>query len=148
MSNRYYHLLQTLMTISTIYALHYKTRDSFIIVCPSSLVSNWSKEFDKWLGKASNPKRNTVRNGSEEGLRHLKSFVVSKHPEVLILSYELFRVHVGILCKAHKIGMLVVDEGHRLKNTAGSRTLEALNSLRGVGARILITGTPIQVGCE
>lgn len=72
---------------------------------------------------------------------------MSKHPEVLILSYELFRVHVGILCKAQKIGMLVVDEGHRLKNTAGSRTLEALNSLKGVGARVLITGTPIQVCC-
>ena len=37
-----------------------------------------------------------------------------------------------------------MDEGHRLKNTAGSQTLSALNSLEAVEARILITGTPIQ----
>ena len=68
----------------------------------------------------------------------------SAQAEVLILSYELMRLHVKVLCKAKKIGLLVVDEGHRLKNTSGSHTLSALNSL-SVEARILITGTPIQV---
>jgi DNA repair and recombination RAD54-like protein len=139
--------LQTLMTIATIYSLHRHQRDRrFIIVCPSSLVSNWAKEFDKWIGKASQPKRVIVRNGAkEEGLRNLKSFVPVKpqHAEVLILSYELLRLHVDILAKATRIGLLVVDEGHRLKNTAGSQTLSALNSLHAE-ARILISGTPIQ----
>ena len=68
----------------------------------------------------------------------------SSQAEVLILSYELMRLHAEILRKAKKIGLLVVDEGHRLKNTSGSQTLSALNSL-SVEARILITGTPIQV---
>ena len=139
---------QTLMTISTIFAYHRLHRDRrFIVVCPSSLVSNWSKEFDKWLGKASQPKRVVVRNGAEsEGLRNLKSFVPLKpaQSEVLILSYELFRMHVKVINKAQKIGLLVVDEGHRLKNTSGSQILTALNSIH-VEARILITGTPIQV---
>lgn len=106
-------------------------------------MSNWAKEFDKWIGKASNPKRVVVRNGSEEGIRSLKSFVMSLQPEVLILSYELLRLHVKIVSKANRIGLLVVDEGHRLKNTSGSQTLSALNSLN-VDARVLITGTPIQ----
>ena len=135
------------MTISTIFAYHRLHRDRrFIVVCPSSLVSNWSKEFDKWLGKASQPKRVVVRNGAEsEGLRNLKSFVPLKpqQSEVLILSYELFRMHVKVINKAQKIGLLVVDEGHRLKNTSGSQILTALNSIE-VEARILITGTPIQ----
>ena len=132
------------MTISTIYALYRQTRTNrFIVVCPSSLVTNWAKEFDKWIGKASNPKRVVVRSGSEEGIRSLKSFVLSQNSEVLILSYELFRMHVGIISKAKRIGLLVVDEGHRLKNTNGSQTLSALNSL-SVEARVLITGTPIQ----
>jgi SNF2 family DNA or RNA helicase len=80
------------MTIATIYAVHRRTRDRrFIVVCPSSLVSNWAKEFDKWIGKASQPKRVVVRNGSEEGIRNLKAFVPVKphQAEVLILSYEL-----------------------------------------------------------
>eukprot|EP00985_Skeletonema_marinoi_P013562 scaffold6749_cov89-Skeletonema_marinoi.AAC.1 len=38
---------KTLMTIATIFALHRRQRDRrFIVVCPSSLVSNWAKEFD------------------------------------------------------------------------------------------------------
>ncbi len=134
------------MTIAIIFALYRRQRDRrFIVVCPSSLVSNWAKEFDKWLGKASQPKRVTVRNGNEEGLRQLRSFVPLKpnQSEVLILSYELFRLHVKIIANATKIGCLVVDEGHRLKNTSGSQTLSALNSMNAE-ARILITGTPIQ----
>lgn len=106
-------------------------------------MTNWSKEFDKWIGKASNPKRVIVRSGAEEGIRSLKSFVMSQQAEVLILSYELFRLHVNVISKAKKIGLLVVDEGHRLKNTSGSQTLSALNCL-SAEARILITGTPIQ----
>lgn len=88
-----------------------------------------------------------VRNGAEsEGLRNLKSFVPLKpnQSEVLILSYEIFRLHVKVIHKAKQIGILVVDEGHRLKNTSGSQILTALNSI-DVEARILITGTPIQV---
>ena len=64
--------------------------------------------------------------------------------EVLILSYELFRMHVKVIRDAKNIGILVVDEGHRLKNTAGSQVLTALESIEAE-ARILITGTPIQV---
>jgi SNF2 family DNA or RNA helicase len=139
---------KTLMTISTIYAYHRLHRDRrFIVVCPSTLVSNWSSEFDKWLGKASQPKRIVVRNGVEsEGLRSLKSFVPLKQnqSEVLILSYEIFRLHVNVIKEANKVGILVVDEGHRLKNTSGSQILTALNSV-SVESRILISGTPIQV---
>ena len=91
--------------------------------------------------------RPVVRNGVEsEGLRSLKSFVPLKQnqSEVLILSYEIFRLHVNVIKEANKVGILVVDEGHRLKNTSGSQILTALNSV-SVESRILISGTPIQV---
>ena len=111
----------------------------------SNTHSTFRSRFDKWIGKASQPKRVIVRNGNEEGLRKLRAFVPLKpqSSEVLILSYELFRLHVKVICHAPKIGLLVVDEGHRLKNTSGSQTLSALNSIKAE-SRILITGTPIQ----
>lgn len=49
-----------------------------IVVCPSSLVSNWAKEFDKWIGKASQPKRLVVQKGGENGLKIMKAFVPVK----------------------------------------------------------------------
>ena len=36
---------------------------------------NWAKEFDKWLGRASQPRRVMVQKGGEEGQRLIRSFV-------------------------------------------------------------------------
>jgi len=137
---------KTLMTITTICALHRRDRDNrFVVVCPSSLVGNWAKEFDKFVGKASQPRRVVIRKGGGEGLQKIKAFILFKRQrsEVLIISYDFFRMHSKLLSQASNIGLLVVDEGHRLKNTSGSLTLTALNSL-DCDARLLITGTPIQ----
>ena len=71
---------KTLMTITTIISLHRRNRsDRFVVICPSSLVANWAQEFDKFLGKASQPHRVIIRKGGEEGLQKLKSFVQMKH---------------------------------------------------------------------
>ncbi len=66
--------------------------------------------------------------------------------KVLIISYELMRMNSALLCQSsNSIGLLVVDEGHRLKNTCGSATLSALNSLQKYcHGRLCITGTPLQ----
>jgi DNA repair and recombination RAD54-like protein len=63
--------------------------------------------------------------------------------EILILSYDLFRLNAPLLQQTTKIQLLVVDEGHRLKNTAGSQTMKALQDLP-TKSRLCITATPIQ----
>lgn len=60
--------------------------------------------------------------------------------QVLILSYELFRRVTTNFTQ--QIGLLVVDEGHRLKNQEGL-TLAALESLP-CDAKLCITATPVQ----
>ena len=123
-----------------------------MVVCPSTLVVNWSNEFDKWLGPASQPKRVTIQEGGAEGLQQIRTFMQKtnqqiKHQpgQVLIISYEFFRRNVNIFdCKGYvSVGLLVVDEGHRLKNAGDSRTFTALASLPTDG-RLCITATPIQ----
>ena len=122
------------------------------MVCPSSLVSNWGKEFDKWIGKALQPKRVVIRRGGEEGQQQIRAYfgtmkqlsLHSKPGQVLIISYDLFRMNSRLFQGLpSSAGLLVVDEGHRLKNKNGSLTLSALESLPS-DARLCLTATPIQ----
>ncbi|XP_054345461.1 DNA repair and recombination protein RAD54-like isoform X3 [Pongo pygmaeus] len=60
---------------------------------------------------------------------------------ILIISYETFRLHAGVLQKG-SVGLVICDEGHRLKNSE-NQTYQALDSLN-TSRRVLISGTPIQ----
>lgn len=135
---------KTLMTITVICGMFRMQRDRhFIVVCPSSLVKNWANEFDKWVGKTTQPKRVVLQKGDADNISRLKSVYSSTKSmggQVLILSYELFRrvtVHF-----THNIRLLVVDEGHRLKNQDGL-TVNALEALPSE-AKLCITATPVQ----
>ena len=144
---------KTLMSIAVVSAWHRTQREhSHVVVCPSSLVRNWEAEFDKWLGKASQPKRVVIRTGGEEGLQKIKAFAGNQSQkrahrvgQVLIVSYDLFRMHTSVIQQAvdGAIGVLLVDEGHRLKNTSGSHTMTALESLQA-DSRLLISASPVQ----
>jgi DNA repair and recombination RAD54-like protein len=59
----------------------------------------------------------------------------------MIVSYETLRTLTTYLAGC-KIGLLLCDEGHRLKNSE-SQTFQALNGL-DVSRRVILTGTPIQ----
>ncbi|CAI5503017.1 unnamed protein product [Closterium sp. Naga37s-1] len=61
---------------------------------------------------------------------------------VLITSYDLLRRHAPLLAAAAP-QLLVCDEGHRLKNCAGNKTISALHQL-GCPRKVLLTGTPMQ----
>eukprot|EP00492_Amphilonche_elongata_P000667 TRINITY_DN1381_c0_g1_i1.p2 TRINITY_DN1381_c0_g1~~TRINITY_DN1381_c0_g1_i1.p2 ORF type:complete len:109 (+),score=27.23 TRINITY_DN1381_c0_g1_i1:1314-1640(+) len=41
------------------------------------------------------------------------------------------------------IGLIVCDEGHRLKNATGNQTIKALKAIR-CSKKIILTGTPVQ----
>jgi len=110
-----------------------------LVVVPSSLVDNWRQEIKQWLGNERLPAA-TVSAGPEAA-QHCKDFKFSHH-KVLILSYETTRKHAAYLTGCG-IDLLVCDEGHRLKASGGSKTIDALASL-GCRRRLLLTGTPIQ----
>ncbi|KAL7641097.1 UNVERIFIED_CONTAM: hypothetical protein RMT77_008234 [Armadillidium vulgare] len=115
-----------------------------VIVCPSSLVKNWDNEINKWLKGRVNCL--SIESGTKEQVnQNLLSFMdtFGRRPAnpVLILSYESFRLHADILQKS-SIGLLICDEGHRLKNFE-SQTYQTLMGIRAK-KRVLISGTPIQ----
>ncbi|KAG5185679.1 SNF2 family N-terminal domain-containing protein [Tribonema minus] len=119
-----------------------------VVVCPTSLVSNWEAELDKWLKGAckcvalSETSRDQVISG-------INLYLSSPIYKVLIVSYETFRMHAARFGGAHantSCDLLVCDEAHRLKNgdTATSKALAGLKCRR----RVLLSGTPMQNDLE
>ncbi|GAA95684.1 glycoside hydrolase family 47 protein [Mixia osmundae IAM 14324] len=108
-----------------------------LIVCPVTLVKNWSREFSKWLG------RERIGVFTADAKSNIKSFTKSKTYAVLIIGYERLRTVVEDLEKCSPpIGVIICDEGHRLKS-AGAKTTQALRAL-SAEKRVILTGTPIQ----
>ena len=117
-----------------------------VIACPSSLVRNWANELSKWLGKDTiTPFAIDGKASKAELISQIRQWCIASGRAVvrpvLIVSYETLRLNVEEL-KHTPIGLLLCDEGHRLKN-GESQTFEALNSLN-VSRRVILSGTPIQ----
>ena len=117
-----------------------------IVVCPSSLVRNWANELVKWLG-ASAPGSLALdgRLSREQMFESVQRWADCSgraivHP-VMIVSYETLR-NLQELLGNTEIGLLLCDEGHRLKN-ADSMTFQSLAMLK-VKRRVILSGTPIQ----
>ncbi|KAJ7449904.1 DNA repair protein, SNF2 family [Mycena latifolia] len=117
-----------------------------IIACPSSLVKNWANELVKWLGKdAITALAVDGKGGKADLLERVARWVAARGRNVtqpvMIVSYETLRTLSAHLANC-SIGLLLCDEGHRLKNS-DSLTFQALNAL-DVKRRVILTGTPIQ----
>ncbi|KAK0610515.1 DNA repair protein rhp54 [Bombardia bombarda] len=117
-----------------------------IVACPSSLVRNWANELVKWLGAdAVTPFAIDGKASKEELTRQLRQWAMASGRSVtrpvIIVSYETLRLNVEELKNA-PIGLMLCDEGHRLKN-GDSQTFTALNNLN-VSRRVILSGTPIQ----
>ncbi|XP_018415698.1 PREDICTED: DNA repair and recombination protein RAD54B isoform X2 [Nanorana parkeri] len=106
-----------------------------LIVTPGSLVKNWRKEFQKWLGTE------RIRVFSVDQDHKVEEFINSPLYPVLIISYEML---LRSMDQIQSLGfdLIVCDEGHRLKNSS-IKTTTALSSL-SCSKRIILSGTPVQ----
>ncbi|KAK4146649.1 P-loop containing nucleoside triphosphate hydrolase protein [Dichotomopilus funicola] len=118
-----------------------------IVACPATLVGNWANELTKWLGAdATTPFAIDPRKTPKEEItRQIRQWAIATGRSitrpVLIVSYETLRSYVEEL-KNTQIGLMLCDEGHRLKNE-DSQTFGALNNLN-VTRRVILSGTPVQ----
>ncbi|TFK44573.1 P-loop containing nucleoside triphosphate hydrolase protein [Crucibulum laeve] len=137
---------KTLQTISLIWTLLKQNPyagvgpfvEKVMIVCPVSLVNNWKAEFHKWLGKD--------RVGivtCDKNKNAIPVYTNSKKLPVLIIGYERLRTVVDQLAFCiPPIGLIICDEGHRLKS-ANNKTSSMFNKLKTT-RRVILSGTPIQ----
>ncbi|KAK7054769.1 DNA-dependent ATPase protein rad54 [Paramarasmius palmivorus] len=114
------------------------TIEKCIIACPSSLTNGLGKD-------AINALAVDGKGGKAELITKVTQWVAATGRNVIqpvmIVSYETLRTLSEYLANC-TIGLLLCDEGHRLKNSE-SLTFQSLNALN-VKRRVILTGTPIQ----
>ncbi|KAJ7967452.1 Protein CHROMATIN REMODELING like [Quillaja saponaria] len=143
---------KTLQSIALLYTLLFQgfngkpMVEKAIIVTPTSLVSNWEAEIKKWVGERVKLIA-LCESTRDDVISGIDSFT-SPHSslQVLIVSYETFRMHSSKFGRSDSCDLLICDEAHRLKNdqTLTNRALAALSCKR----RILLSGTPMQNDLE
>ncbi|XP_030072552.1 DNA repair and recombination protein RAD54B isoform X3 [Microcaecilia unicolor] len=106
-----------------------------LIVTPGSLVKNWRKEFQKWLGTE------RIKVFAVDQDHRVEEYSNSPLYSVLIISYEMLLRSLEHI-QAVEFSLMICDEGHRLKNSS-IKTTSALISLP-CEKRIILTGTPVQ----
>ena len=113
-----------------------------VIVCPTSLVANWDAECIKWLkGKVkTTPICGDSRADAESAV---KMFLAPQsRSQVLIVSYETFRIYHERFTTESSCQLVICDEAHRLKN-GETLTNQALAKM-ACKRRIMLSGTPMQ----
>ncbi|KAH9485283.1 DNA repair and recombination protein RAD54B [Psilocybe cubensis] len=135
--------LQTIALVWTLlrqnpYAAPVAAVQKVLIVCPVSLVNNWKNEFHKWLGRDRIGVMTCDKNHVDVDL-----FGRSKVYQVLVVGYERLRTVVDKLTNIYPpIGLIICDEGHRLKS-ANNKTSTVFKSF-DTKRRVILSGTPIQ----
>ncbi|KAL2620529.1 hypothetical protein R1flu_000734 [Riccia fluitans] len=117
-----------------------------LIVTPTSLVSNWESELVKWLDGRVNVMA-VGESTRSEVVQGIANYLSPRNPyQVLIISYETFRLHADKFKNEGSCDLLICDEAHRLKNdkTLTNQALASLHCRR----RVLLSGTPMQNDLE
>ena len=110
-----------------------------IIVVPATMKMYWQAELNKWCPNVDNIVQfcDKKKSNREEQMRTLR-----KRGGILITSYGMVTTE-KINLSEMRYDMVVLDEGHRAKNTK-TELRRSLVALRVKGIRLVLSGTPLQ----
>lgn len=131
---------KTIQTISLItFLMEYKKQNGpFLVIVPLSTLTNWVNEFNKWAPSVST----LVYKGTPNVRKQLTGRLRSMNFQVLLTTYEYIIKDKHLLGKIKWVHM-IIDEGHRMKNTQSKLTI-TLTQFYTSRYRLLLTGTPLQ----
>ena len=131
---------KTIQTISLITYLIERKRQNgpYLIIVPLSTLTNWSLEFDKWAPSV----KTIVYKGPPLTRKMLQMDIRQGDFQVLLTTFEYIIKDRPLLSKIRWLHM-IIDEGHRMKNT-NSKLVQVLRQYYHTRYRLILTGTPLQ----
>eukprot|EP01132_Coremiostelium_polycephalum_P006804 gene6804-8443_t len=111
-------------------ASYFESEWPLLIICPSSLRLNWSREIEKWFPKYTG-NISVIMNGDGRA-----------DASVNIVSYDLMNRILEKELLPRQFKAIICDESHYLKNLSAQRTKNLLRLIQGAKIRVLLTGTP------
>lgn len=131
---------KTIQTIALItYLIEVKRWSGpFLVIVPLSTITNWTVEFEKWAPSV----RKIVYKGPPNARKSLQGQVRGGDFQVLLSTYEYIIKDRPLLSKV-KWQHMIIDEGHRMKNTHSKLSL-TLAQYYHSRFRLILTGTPLQ----
>jgi ATP-dependent helicase STH1/SNF2 len=131
---------KTIQTISLItYLIEKKHQNGpYLVIVPLSTLTNWNLEFDKWAPSVAK----VVYKGPPNARKLQQEKIRQGRFQVLLTTYEYIIKDRPLLSKIKWFHM-IIDEGHRMKNSNSklSATIQQYYSTR---FRLILTGTPLQ----
>ncbi|KAJ5182752.1 hypothetical protein N7492_000368 [Penicillium capsulatum] len=131
---------KTIQTISLITYIIEKKRNNgpFLVIVPLSTLTNWNIEFEKWAPSITK----VVYKGPPNARKQQQQQIRWGNFQVLLTTYEYIIKDRPILSKI-KWTHMIVDEGHRMKNSS-SKLSSTLSTYYSCRYRLILTGTPLQ----
>jgi SWI/SNF-related matrix-associated actin-dependent regulator 1 of chromatin subfamily A len=145
---------KTLQSIATVYGAELKGDVTFpcLVICPSALKINWSREFEMWTDK----KAIVLHDGIKTTWHRWWEMDMA---DVFIVNYESMKKyfvtdmpdkknleHSSQIIMDERIKMfksVIVDESHRLKDPKSIQAKICINITKSKEYIILLTGTPV-----
>lgn len=131
---------KTIQTISLItYLIEKKQQPGpFLVIVPLSTLTNWNNEFEKWAPSVSR----IVYKGPPNQRKNHQQQIRYGQFQVLLTTYEFIIKDRPVLSKVKWLHM-IVDEGHRMKNSQ-SKLSSTITQYYHTRYRLILTGTPLQ----
>ncbi|KAK6534801.1 hypothetical protein TWF281_006101 [Arthrobotrys megalospora] len=131
---------KTIQTISLVTHLIEKKNVTgpFLVIVPLSTLTNWTLEFEKWAPSI----KKIVYKGPPLARKAHQAQVRSGDFQAVLTTYEYIIKDRPVLSKI-KWAYMIVDEGHRMKNSE-SKLSFTLTTYYICRYRLILTGTPLQ----
>lgn len=124
---------KTMQSIASLTHLHNQGKTHFVVICPASVVINWSRELQKFSQLTpytahGDARESNVNQWKESG-------------GVLIATYDGARLYAD---DSWPIDALIADEAHLIKNPGAQRSQAVAALVRRAEYAVLLSGTPME----